>query len=132
MITKSFNDINIETFYDIFFQLLNVLQKDSNKLTKQQIKILIEFLLLDDQIYKFTRYSKFGKAAVQKNWKEKYGRNLSSANLTLFIDIFQQKGIVYKDLDKVKYTNKSLKTTLDLALKSQDPVEFIFKLKIAK
>jgi hypothetical protein len=109
-----------------------VLQKDSNKLTKGQIKILIEFLLLDDQVYKFTRYSKHGKIAVRKALKEKYNKTITTNTLDVLLKILEVKGIIYKDLDKVKYTNKGLKTTLDSALKSNDPVEFIFKLKIAK
>jgi hypothetical protein len=132
MITKSYTDISVEAFYEIFFQLLNVLQKDSNKLTKKQIKLLIEFLLLDDQVYKFNRFSQHGKREVQRVMLEKYKKKITTQSLHMFVILLKKKGIIYEDVDKVKYINKSLKTTLDSALKSNDPVEFLFKLKIMK
>lgn len=132
MITKSYTDISIQTFYEIFFQLLNVLQKDSNKITKKQIRLLIEFLLLNDQEHKFTRFSKNGKLAVQKAFKEKYNKTVNMQQLHQFCLTLKKKGIIYEDSDRVKYINKQLKETLNSALKSENPVEFIFKLKIAK
>lgn len=132
MITKSYTDINIETFYDIFFQLLNVLQNDSNKLTKKQIKLLIEFLLLDDQVYKFNRFGSLGKKTVQKAMLEKYNKKVTMQSLHMFVILLKKRNIIYEDTDRVKYINKSLKATLDSALKSENAVEFLFKLKIAK
>lgn len=132
MITKSYIDIDVETFYDIFFKLLNVLQKDSNKLTKNQIKLLVEFLLLDDQVYKFSRFAANGKREVQKKMKEKYKKNITTQSLHMFVILLKKKGYVYEDVDKVKFISKELKQILEGALKSENPVEFIFKLKIKK
>jgi hypothetical protein len=112
--------------------LLNVLQKDSNKLTKNQIKLLVEFLLLDDQVYKFSRFGANGKREVQKKMKEKYKKNITTQSLHMFVILLKKKGYVYEDVDKVKFISKELKQILEGALKSENPVEFIFKLKIKK
>lgn len=132
MITKSYNDITIEEFYNIFFQLFNVLQTDTNKLTKLQTKLLVEFLLLDDQVYKFTRFGYQGKRAVQQSYKAKYNKNMSLQRLHMFVILLKKRGIIYEDSDRVKYLTKGLRDVLDKAITSTDPVGFIFKMKILK
>ena len=85
MITKSYIGVSKEEFYDLFLQLVDVIQKETNKLTKKQRKIMVEFLALDDQVYKFTRFSSLGKKAVAIKLKEKYNWNLSRRNLDIFV-----------------------------------------------
>jgi len=131
MITKSYIGISKEEFYSLFLQLINVLQTDTNKLTKMQRQLFIEFLLLDDQVYKFTRFSSHGKKAVAESMKIKYGKDVARRNLDIFVIALTKKGFIYKDADKVKYINKGLKMYIDQALNSDNPLDFVFRLKIS-
>jgi len=130
MITKSYIGVSKEEFYDLFLQLVDVIQKETNKLTKKQRKIMVEFLALDDQVYKFTRFSSLGKKAVAIKLKEKYNWNLSRRNLDIFVINMTKKGFIEKDADKVKYFNRALRSYMDKVMKSDEPQEFIFKLSV--
>lgn len=130
MIVKSYLNLSKEEFLDVFLELVNLLQNEERKLTKTQRIILREFLLLDDKIFKFTRFGALGKKAVMQSLKEKYGWEYKHHNMNIAVINYTKKGFVYKDVDSVKYLNKGLKLYLEKVATSKEPQDITFRLSV--
>lgn len=123
-------EVTKEEFLNKFFDLLSVIQSDANKFSKAQKQTLIEFLMLPEERYVYTRFHAAGKKAVTKILKEKYDREISEANMTQFITRMREMGVIVVDEDGVKYLSKPIKNYLNKALKSDEPIEIKFRFSI--
>ena len=123
-------EVTKEEFLNKFFDLLSVIQSDTNKFSKAQKQTLIEFLMLPEERYVYTRFHAAGKKAVTKILKDKYDREISEANMTQFITRMREMGVIVVDEDGVKYLSKPIKNYLNKALKSDEPIEIKFRFSI--
>ncbi len=93
--------------------------QQSRAISPGEAELLIEFLLLPDEKYKYQRFSTPAKRAVLSILKEKnlveQNANLSSMNAKLYS--LQKKKILKKDIDGVVYVTKSLKTLFSTFIK---------------
>lgn len=105
---KSYKNIPRKDFLAKFFDLWNVIQAPSNRLTDKETTLLIEFMSLDDK-YEFFRFGTRGKKEVRKKLLET-GWKISDQNMSQLLAGLEKKGVIVKDADGVReilpYFNK--------------------------
>lgn len=108
---KRYLGISRKEFLLKFFDLWNVLQRESSRLTVKEIAILTEFLLLPDK-FKYSRFSTQARRYVVKTVSES-GWNLSQQGMAQLIKALTDKGIVILDSDGVKSIVPTLEILVD-------------------
>lgn len=107
---KSYKNIHRKDFLVKFFDLWNVIQSPSNRLTDKETTLLIEFMSLDDK-YEFFRFGTRAKKEVRKKLLAA-GWKISDQNMSQLLSNLEKKGVVIKDDDGVReilpYFNKLL------------------------
>lgn len=127
MISKTYNDINKRDFYYKFFELYNVLQSAKFKLSERQIEFISEFLALDEEEFKFTRFKAQGKKKVIDNIRLRTKEDISVQNLDATLSHLKKKGVLVEQKDRMKYLNPKIEKYINLENKS---FEFIFKFNV--
>jgi len=129
MISKSYN-IDKIGFYEKFFQFYNIVVEDKKKkLSAREIEIMSEFLNLDQNKFKITRFSKTSKEKVMKNIKNRTGENIELRTINTYLSSLKRKGLIITQADKVSYLNSNLLKVIEIA-NSGKPVDFKFNFNI--
>lgn len=126
---KRYLGISRKEFLLKFFDLWNVLQRESSRLTVKEIAILTEFLLLPDK-FKYSRFSTQARRYVVKTVSES-GWNLSQQGMAQLIKALTDKGIVILDSDGVKSIVPTLEILVDRN-KTEYDLKFQFQIDNAK
>jgi predicted transcriptional regulator len=129
MIKKTYNDISKEEFYKLYFRLVNVLNPSYN-LSNKHIDLLSEFLLLEGDKFKHSRFAAKAKRIVTEVMERKYGVNMSKQNMYNQLKKFENIGLIERDEDGVKYFNKKHQVVLDKIINTGDFVDIVFKIKV--
>lgn len=97
-----FDNIDDEVFLEKLLDFINLLTPDSKKITSLEKKILVLFVLLPEERFKYQRFSTLAKNKVLAMAKE---RNwiLSKINLNNKIYGLIEKGFLRRDEDAVIY-----------------------------
>lgn len=114
--------LSSEQFYYKCFEMVNCMQSTKEKkLSDSEIKVITEFILLDDT-HRYDRFSLRGKKLVIKNLITK-GWKVHGHILNIHLSHLQKKGIITEEPDKVKklhpklaeaFSNKRLTFTFEL------------------
>lgn len=129
MISKSYN-IDKIGFYEKFFQFYNIVVEDKKKkLSAREIEIMSEFLNLDQNKFKITRFSKTSKEKVIENIKNRTGENIELLTINTYLSSLKRKGLIITQADKVSYLNSNLLKVIEIA-NSGKPVDFKFNFNI--
>lgn len=129
MISKSYN-IDKIGFYEKFFQFYNIVVEDKKKkLSAREIEIMSEFLNLDQNKFKITRFSKTSKEKVMENIKNRTGENIELRTINTYLSSLKRKGLIITQADKVSYLNSNLLKVIEIA-NSGKPVDFKFNFNI--
>ena len=106
----------IEAFYKKFFRLLNAAQPvRKNELTGAEIELLIEFLRLPDEKFRYQRFSTLAKDRVIKQAISR-GWDLTKVNINNKLYASIQKGILARDEDGIIHFKKKIRSSLDEAI----------------
>ena len=108
---KKYSGLRRREFLTKFFDLWNVLQKETTRLTNKEIKALAEFLLLPDK-FRYSRFSTQARKHVLRTCQEA-GWELSYQGLTQLIKSLTDKGVIILDPDGVKAIHPSLEVLID-------------------
>lgn len=131
MITKTYDNISKEEFLTKYFKLVGFF--DPTKIIpKKLVIVLIEFLLLEGDIYKHARFAKKAKLNVIKKLKEKYEWDVSLQNMVVKLLEFERMGYIQKDEDGVKYFHKEHQKVIDKIFNSKEMVDINFRFRIKK
>lgn len=128
MISKKFKNIDRREMYRRIFEVLNYTQNDKeNRLTKWEIEILVEFMVLPKKETGLNYiFSTANKRRVMNSYNEIYGRKLDMINLYKTLSTLRQKGLIVKDEDGLNYlspyiTNKLMdKDTFTITINFED------------
>jgi predicted transcriptional regulator len=130
MISKKYNDISKREFYTKFFQFYNIVIEDKHKkLNSREIELLSEFLDLDQNKYKITRFSTAGKEQVISNVKGRTGEEIELTTINTHLTSLKKKGLILTQSDRVSYLNSNLIKVIEIA-NSGKPVDFKFNFNI--
>ena len=108
-----------EEFYNTFFIMLGSNYPKEKRLTENERKVLIEFMKLTDEKFKYNRFGKIAKNKVLE------ALNIKLANLERYIKDLKKKGYIQKDQDNISSLNKMLNKILEVS-----ELELNFKFKI--
>lgn len=105
MISKKFKNIDRRELYKRIFEVLNYTQDDKeNRLSKWEIEILVEFMVLPKKNTGINYiFSTGNKRRVMDSYNKIYGRKLDMTNLYKTLGTLRQKGLIVKDEDGLNY-----------------------------
>ena len=110
MIIK-FDNLSESEFLEKFLNMVNMLSSPEKNIATAEAQLLIEFLLLPEEKFKYQRFSSLAKAkviqsAASKNW------NLTKINVNNKIYSLIDKGFLRRDTDGVIYIAKYILAAL--------------------
>lgn len=110
MIIK-FDNLSESEFLEKFLNMVNMLSSPEKNIATAEAQLLIEFLLLPEEKFKYQRFSSLAKAkviqsAASKNW------NLTKINVNNKIYSLIDKGFLRRDEDGVIYIAKYILAAL--------------------
>jgi hypothetical protein len=110
MIIK-FDNLTESEFLEKFLNMVNLLSPPEKSIATSEAQLLIEFLLLPDEKFKYQRFSSLAKtkviqSAASKNW------NLTKINVNNKIYSLIDKGFLRRDTDGVIYIAKYILAAL--------------------
>lgn len=92
-----------------FLAALNVVNPNpDNHLSETEIMVLTEFLLLPSYKFKYQRFGRLARAKVKDNLLEHQNYEISKVNLNNKIYSLIDKGVLWRDTDKVIYVKEYL------------------------
>lgn len=103
MITLTPTIVDLKDALKFFFSCLDVARPKAARLTQSEVDMLVDFIMLPPK-FKYYRFSSPAKKAVIKSSEQK----LSIANINNKLYSLIEKGIIYRDDDKVLYMDKSV------------------------
>jgi len=110
------------SLFDMFvtyFSLINFAIADPSKqLSGAEIKLLALFMSLDNEKYKYHRFSTTGKKKVIE-LAEKMDWNISSININNKIYSLILKGFLFRDEDNVIYLSKKIESGINELIKDK-------------
>lgn len=106
MIIK-YDNLTEEEFLIKFFSITNALSSPSSRVTDSEIAMLVEFILLPEEKFRYQRFSTLAKSKVMTAANSK-GWNLSKVNINNKIYNLIDKGYLKRDEDGVVYVSKSV------------------------
>lgn len=106
-------------FYNTFLIMLGSNYPKEKRLTENERKVLIEFMKLTEEKFKYNRFGKIAKDKVVK------ALNINKPNLERYIQDIRKKGYIEKDVDNISSLNKMLNKLLEV-----NELELNFKFKI--
>lgn len=129
MITKAY-EVSKREFYTKFFQFYNIVMEDRHKrLNVREIEMMSEFLSLDKEKYKITRFSTATKNEVINNIKVRTGEEVELSTINTHLSSLRKKGLILMQTDGVSYLNSNLVKVIEIAT-SGKPVDFKFNFNI--
>ena len=108
-----------EDFYETFLIMLGSNYPKEKRLTENERKILVEFMKLTDEKFKYNRFGKIAKNVIAEKM------NINKPNLERYIQDLRKKGYIEKDADNISSLNKMLHRLLGVG-----ELELNFKFKI--
>jgi len=108
-----------EDFYETFLIMLGSNYPKEKRLTENERKILVEFMKLTDEKFKYNRFGKIAKNVIAEKM------NINKPNLERYIQDLRKKGYIEKDADNISSLNKMLNRLLGVG-----ELELNFKFKI--
>jgi len=108
-----------EDFYETFLIMLGSNYPKEKSLTENERKILVEFMKLTDEKFKYNRFGKIAKNVIAEKM------NINKPNLERYIQDLRKKGYIEKDADNISSLNKMLNRLLGVG-----ELELNFKFKI--
>ncbi len=106
-----FDNLSESEFLDKFFNLVNLLSPLEKNIAATETLLLIEFLLLPEEKFKYQRFSNVAKDKVIQSAQAK-GWNLTKINANNKIYSLIEKGYLRRDEDGVIYVSKYILTAL--------------------
>lgn len=110
MIIK-FDNLSESEFLEKFLNMVNVLSTPEKNIAHAECQLLIEFLLLPEEKFKYQRFSSLAKAKVIQSAASK-GWNLTKINVNNKIYSLIDKGFLRRDEDGVIYITKYILAAL--------------------
>lgn len=108
-----------ENFYDTFLIMIGSNYPKEKRLTENERKVLIEFMKLKEEKFKYNRFGKIAKDRVQVSL------DVTRPNLERYLKDLRSKGYIEKDMDNIHSLNKTLNRLLDI-----NELEINFKFKV--
>jgi len=108
-----------EDFYETFLIMLGSNYPKEKRLTENERKILVEFMKLTDEKFKYNRFGQIAKNVIAEKM------NINKPNLERYIQDLRKKGYIEKDADNISSLNKMLNRLLGVG-----ELELNFKFKI--
>lgn len=106
-------------FYDTFLIMLGSNYPKERRLTENERKVLIEFMGLTDEKFKYNRFGRIAKDRVIETLK------ITKPNLERYIKDLKKKGYIEKDSDNINSLNRMINKLLEI-----NELELNFKFKI--
>ena len=111
--------LNRFDFYETFLIMLGSNYPKEKRLTENERKVLIEFMKLKEEKFKYNRFGKIAKDKVVN------ALNINKPNLERYIQDLRKKGYIQKDTDNISALNPMLNKLLEI-----NELELKFKFKI--
>lgn len=111
--------LNRFDFYETFLIMLGSNYPKEKRLTENERKVLIEFMKLKEEKFKYNRFGKIAKDKVVN------ALNINKPNLERYIQDLRKKGYIQKDADNISALNPMLNKLLEI-----HELELKFKFKI--
>jgi len=108
-----------EDFYNTFFIMLGANYPKEKRLTDGERKVLVEFMKLTDEKFKYNRFSNVAKNKVCAEI------GINKPNLDRYLQDIRKKGYIEKDIDNMHSLNKMLSKLLEVK-----ELELNFKFKV--
>jgi plasmid replication initiation protein len=125
MITKTYKELTVREFLIKFFEIMTLVETNlDKKLTKREIEVLVEFIMIPENI-RFNRFKQEGKNIVIKNFSER-GERLSTMNVNMNIVHLRAKGYIVEDVDRIKQVHPNIQKYVNMALEDFEKGEFVF------
>jgi hypothetical protein len=106
-----FDNLSESEFLEKFLNMVNMLSPPEKSIAQAESQLLIEFLLLPEEKFKYQRFSSLAKAKVIQSAASK-GWNLTKINVNNKIYSLIDKGFLRRDEDGVIYITKYILAAL--------------------
>ncbi len=106
-----FDNLSESEFLEKFLNMVNMLSPPDKSIAQSEALLLIEFLLLPEEKFKYQRFSSLAKAKVIQSAATK-GWTLTKINVNNKIYSLIDKGFLRRDEDGVIYIAKYILTAL--------------------
>lgn len=97
-----FDNLSEKEFLEKFLAMVNFLTEQEKNISPAEIKLLVEFLVLPEEIFKYQRFGSLAKLRVLQS-AEAQGWNLTKININNKLYSLIQKGFLRRDEDGVVY-----------------------------
>lgn len=113
---KNYKDISRRDFLFKIIDIFNVIHRGKLEITDKESLFFVESLLLPEK-YKYQRFGTPARKYLLRRLEE-LGWKLSVQGLSQIITSLEEKHLIHKDTDGVRYVNKDFLTFIDTNTKN--------------